>query len=51
MSSNSPVSSSSGGFRLVPEAYEFWEHGDDRLHDRGRYERDGEGWSKTRLAP
>ena len=40
-----------GGFRVVPEAYEFWEHGDDRLHDRVRYERDGEGWSRTRLAP
>ena len=40
-----------GGFRLVPEAYEFWEHGDDRLHDRVRYERDGEGWQRVRLAP
>ena len=40
-----------GGFRLVPDAYEFWEHGDDRLHDRVRYERDTAGWSKTRLAP
>jgi pyridoxamine 5'-phosphate oxidase len=40
-----------GGLRLVPDAYEFWEHGDDRLHDRIRYERDGDGWSKTRLAP
>ena len=27
---------------LVPEAYEFWQHGDDRLHDRVRYEREGE---------
>ena len=40
-----------GGFRLVPEAYEFWEHGDDRLHDRVRYERDAVGWSRQRLAP
>jgi pyridoxamine 5'-phosphate oxidase len=40
-----------GGFRLVPDAYEFWEHGDDRLHDRVRYERDGDGWRRTRLAP
>ena len=40
-----------GGFRLVPDAYEFWEHGDDRLHDRVRYERDGGGWSRARLAP
>ena len=40
-----------GGFRLVPEAYEFWEHGEDRLHNRVRYERDGDAWSQTRLAP
>lgn len=40
-----------GGLRLVPDAYEFWQHGDDRLHDRVRYERDGAGWRRTRLAP
>jgi pyridoxamine 5'-phosphate oxidase len=40
-----------GGFRVVPDAYEFWEHGDDRLHDRVRYVRDGDGWSRVRLAP
>jgi pyridoxamine 5'-phosphate oxidase len=46
-----PLPPSWGGLRLVPEAYEFWEHGDDRLHDRVRYERDGDSWSRTRLAP
>ena len=46
-----PLPPNWGGFRLVPDAFEFWEHGDDRLHDRIRYERDGEGWSLTRLAP
>ena len=40
-----------GGFRLQPDAFEFWQHGDDRLHDRIRYERAGDGWSRTRLAP
>jgi pyridoxamine 5'-phosphate oxidase len=40
-----------GGLRLVPDAYEFWQHGDDRLHDRVRYERDGAGWARLRLAP
>jgi pyridoxamine 5'-phosphate oxidase len=40
-----------GGFRVVPDAYEFWQHGDDRLHDRVRYERGGGGWSRVRLAP
>ena len=32
-----------GGFRLVPESYEFWEHRDNRMHDRFRYRRDGGG--------
>jgi pyridoxamine 5'-phosphate oxidase len=40
-----------GGFRLVADAYEFWQQGEHRLHDRVRYERDGEGWRATRLAP
>jgi pyridoxamine 5'-phosphate oxidase len=40
-----------GGFVLVPDAYEFWQHGDDRLHDRLRYERHGDGWRRFRLAP
>ena len=40
-----------GGFRLVPETYEFWEHRDNRLHDRFRYRRGGEGWLIERLSP
>ena len=40
-----------GGFLLVPDAYEFWEHAENRLHDRVRYERDGAGWTRARLAP
>jgi pyridoxamine 5'-phosphate oxidase len=40
-----------GGFRIQPEAYEFWQHGDDRLHDRVRYTRDGATWQRDRLAP
>jgi pyridoxamine 5'-phosphate oxidase len=40
-----------GGFRVQPQAYEFWQHGDDRLHDRIRYERVDTRWSLGRLAP
>ena len=40
-----------GGFRLVPDAYEFWQHGEHRLHDRLRYERAEAGWLRERLAP
>jgi pyridoxamine 5'-phosphate oxidase len=40
-----------GGYRVVPDAFEFWQNRPDRLHDRIRYERDGEGWRRLRLAP
>jgi pyridoxamine 5'-phosphate oxidase len=40
-----------GGFRLVPEAWEFWQHRDDRLHDRFRYARRDGDWVSERLYP
>ncbi len=42
-----------GGFRLLPDTYEFWQHREDRLHDRIAYEPDpdGSGWRRVRLAP
>ena len=40
-----------GGFRVVPETYEFWQHRDDRLHDRFRYRRERRSWLIERLAP
>jgi len=40
-----------GGFRLRPDAIEFWEHRENRLHDRSRYTRAREGWHVERLAP
>jgi pyridoxamine 5'-phosphate oxidase len=47
-----PVPEIWGGFRVLPESYEFWQHRNDRLHDRLRYTlgRDG-GWVIERLAP
>jgi pyridoxamine 5'-phosphate oxidase len=40
-----------GGYRLRPELYEFWQHRENRLHDRLRYVRDSGGWRLERLAP
>jgi pyridoxamine 5'-phosphate oxidase len=41
-----------GGYRLVPVAWEFWQHRPDRLHDRFRFEPDGRGgWTSERLGP
>ncbi len=40
-----------GGYRVVPDAWEFWQHGASRLHDRFRYERDGDMWRIERLFP
>jgi pyridoxamine 5'-phosphate oxidase len=46
-----PLPDEWGGLRVVPTAYEFWVHDDDRLHDRFRYERDGDAWRIQRLGP
>lgn len=40
-----------GGFRLVPAVLEFWEHRDDRLHDRRRFTRAADGWRGELLQP
>ncbi len=41
-----------GGFRLVPDAVEFWQGRRSRLHDRLRYRRENGGdWVVERLAP
>ena len=46
-----PVPDNWGGFRLAPETYEFWQHREDRFHDRLVYQRSGDGWRIERLAP
>ncbi|HTQ98651.1 MAG TPA: pyridoxamine 5'-phosphate oxidase [Candidatus Acidoferrum sp.] len=40
-----------GGFRVVPSAFEFWQGGGNRLHDRFHYARHGDAWGIERLAP
>ncbi|MEO6887121.1 MAG: pyridoxamine 5'-phosphate oxidase [Jatrophihabitantaceae bacterium] len=40
-----------GGFRLEPDAVEFWQGRPDRLHDRLRYRLDAGSWTIERLAP
>ncbi len=40
-----------GGFRLVPDRWEFWQGRKSRLHDRLRYRREAGAWTRERLAP
>jgi pyridoxamine 5'-phosphate oxidase len=41
-----------GGYRLAPDAVEFWQGRPDRLHDRLRYVRgEGDAWRVERLCP
>jgi pyridoxamine 5'-phosphate oxidase len=40
-----------GGYRVLPEVFEFWQGRPSRLHDRIRFTRKLTGWSKDRLSP
>lgn len=40
-----------GGYRVIPDEFEFWLGGSDRLHDRFRYTRKGQDWQLDRLGP
>ena len=40
-----------GGYRLIPERIEYWQHRDDRLHERQLFERSQDGWTCVMLQP
>lgn len=40
-----------GGYRLIPESFEFWQGRPNRLHDRIKYTLTKKGWKAERLAP
>ncbi|MFJ7209768.1 pyridoxamine 5'-phosphate oxidase [Streptomyces sp. NPDC098789] len=46
-----PVPSEWGGVRVVPDAVEFWQGHENRLHDRLKYVTEGEEWHVERLCP
>ncbi|PJN16149.1 pyridoxamine 5'-phosphate oxidase [Streptomyces sp. CB02120-2] len=46
-----PVPPEWGGYRVVPDAVEFWQGHENRLHDRLRYVSEGGKWRVERLCP
>ena len=48
---NVPLPSNWGGFRLIPERFEFWQGRESRLHDRICYLKKKGNWEIVRLAP
>lgn len=50
-SSDVPLPSFWGGYRLKPATFEFWQGRVSRLHDRVRFERRDIGWKASRMYP
>ena len=48
---NPPRPAHWGGYRLVPDRWEFWQGRKSRLHDRLQYRLRGDVWTRERLAP
>jgi pyridoxamine 5'-phosphate oxidase len=46
-----PLPAHWGGYRVVPHVVELWQGRRNRLHDRVRYTREGQGFTKVRLSP
>jgi pyridoxamine 5'-phosphate oxidase len=40
-----------GGYRLIPDQFEFWQGRPNRMHDRFRYQKTEAGWQIDRLMP
>lgn len=40
-----------GGYRIIPDRFEFWQGRPNRVHDRIAYERDADRWTIARLSP
>ncbi|WP_420318538.1 pyridoxamine 5'-phosphate oxidase [Ekhidna sp.] len=40
-----------GGYRIIPDSFEFWQGRKNRLHDRFYFQQGGENWDVSRLAP
>ena len=41
-----------GGYRIIPDEFEFWQGRPSRLHDRLQYTKQADGsWARERLAP
>lgn len=48
---NPPMPENWGGYKLIPELFEFWQGRPGRLHDRIVYEKSEKSWKIYRLSP